>query len=156
MAQAGGGPQARVGDPPGDQQPKAVPQALSRRASRGTPRTKRSCKKFNLPADKAKVLYRPGKEVYDKRGKPSTCETCQGTGFVGRTGVFETIFLDDELRKAVRTVKQLPELGMQFRRAKMLYLQEQAIRKTIAGTTAINEVLRVLASGKKQGAPASQ
>jgi type II secretory ATPase GspE/PulE/Tfp pilus assembly ATPase PilB-like protein len=112
--------------------------------------------KFNLPADKAKVLYRPGKEVYDKRGKPSTCDTCQGTGFVGRTGVFETIFLNDELRKAVRTVKQLPELGMQFRRAKMLYLQEQAVRKAIAGTTAINEVLRVLASGKKPGAPASQ
>jgi type II secretory ATPase GspE/PulE/Tfp pilus assembly ATPase PilB-like protein len=113
-------------------------------------------KKFNLPADKAKVLYRAGKEVYDKRGKPSTCPTCQGTGFVGRTGVFETIFLDDELRKALRTVKQLPELGMQFRRAKMLYLQEQALRKAIAGTTAINEVLRVLAAGKKQGAPASQ
>jgi len=112
--------------------------------------------KFNLPADKAKVLYRPGKEVYDKRGKPSTCETCQGTGFVGRTGVFEAIVLDEELRKAIRTVKQLPELGMQFRRAKMLYLQEQAIRKTIAGTTAINEVLRVLAAGKKQGAPAAQ
>jgi type II secretory ATPase GspE/PulE/Tfp pilus assembly ATPase PilB-like protein len=114
-------------------------------------------KKFNLPADKAKVLYRPGKEVYDKRGKASTCETCQGTGFVGRTAVFEVIVLDDELRKAIRTVKQLPEIGMEFRRrAKMLYLQEQALRKVIAGTTAINEVLRVLSSGKKQGAPAPQ
>jgi type II secretory ATPase GspE/PulE/Tfp pilus assembly ATPase PilB-like protein len=114
-------------------------------------------KKFNLPADKAKVLYRPGKEVYDKRGKASTCNTCQGTGFVGRTAVFEVIVLDDELRKAIRTVKQLPEIGMEFRRrAKMLYLQEQALRKAIAGTTAINEVLRVLSSGKKQGAPAPQ
>ena len=109
-------------------------------------------KKFNLPAEKAKVLYRPGKEVFDKRGKPSTCGTCQGTGFVGRTGVFEAIFFDDELRKAIRTVKQLPELGMQFRRAKMLYLQEQALRKAIAGTTAINEMLRVLAPAKKPGA----
>jgi type II secretory ATPase GspE/PulE/Tfp pilus assembly ATPase PilB-like protein len=51
----------------------------------------------------------------------------------------------------------LPEIGMEFRRrAKMLYLQEQALRKAIAGTTAINEVLRVLSSGKKQGAPAPQ
>ena len=113
-------------------------------------------KKFNLPAEKAKVLYRPGKEVFDKRGKPSTCGTCQGTGFVGRTGVFEAIFFDDELRKAIRTVKQLPEIGMQFRRAKMLYLQEQALRKAIAGTTAINEMLRVLAPAKKPGVPAAQ
>jgi general secretion pathway protein E len=113
-------------------------------------------KKFNLPAEKAKVLYRPGREVFDKRGKPSMCEVCQGTGFVGRTGVFEMIVLNDELRKAIRTVKQLPELGMQFRRAKMLYLQEQALRKVIAGTTAVNEMLRVLASGKKQGAETPQ
>ncbi|MBP7049822.1 MAG: Flp pilus assembly complex ATPase component TadA [Phycisphaerae bacterium] len=113
-------------------------------------------KKFNLPAEKAKVLYRPGKEVFDKRGKPSTCDMCQGTGFIGRTGVFEMIILDDELRKAVRTVKQLPELGVQFRKAKMLYMQEQALRKVIAGTTAINEMLRVLAPPKKEGAPAAQ
>ncbi len=113
-------------------------------------------KKFNLPAEKAKVLYRPGKEIFDKRGKPSMCQNCQGTGFVGRTGVFEMIVLTDELRKAVRQVKQLPELGMQFRRAKMLYLQEQSLRKVIAGTTAINEMLRVLAAGKKEAAEASQ
>jgi len=113
-------------------------------------------KKFNLPAEKAKVLYRPGREVFDKRGKPSMCEACQGTGFIGRTGVFEMITLNDDLRKAIRTVKQLPELGMQFRRAKMLYIQEQALRKVIAGTTAVNEMLRVLASGKKQSTETSQ
>ena len=113
-------------------------------------------KKFNLSAEKAKVLFRPGKEVFDKRGKPSTCEYCQGTGFIGRMGVFEMIVLNDELRKAVRTVKQLPELGAQFRKAKMLYMQEQGLRKVLAGTTAINEMLRVLAPPKKEGAPAPQ
>lgn len=113
-------------------------------------------KKFNLPAEKAKVLFRPGKEVFDKRGKPSVCEDCQGTGFIGRMGVFEMIVLNEELKKAVKTVKQLPELGMQFRKAKMLYLQEQALRRVITGTTAINEMIRVLASGKKAGAPAAQ
>lgn len=112
--------------------------------------------KFNLPAEKAKVLYRPGKEVYDKKGKPSVCEECQGTGYVGRTGVFEMIVLNDELRTAIRQVKQLPELGMQFRRAKMLYLQEQALRKVIVGKTSINEMLRVLASAKKQNSAVSQ
>lgn len=113
-------------------------------------------KKFNLPAEKAKVLHRPGKEVYDKRGKPSVCDHCQGTGYVGRTAVFEMITLTDELRKAIRQVKQLPELGMHFRRAKMLYLQEQALRKVIAGKTAINEMLRVLSSAKKRKNSAAQ
>ena len=129
---------------------------LCEECKQGYTPNKELLKKFNLPAEKAKVLYRPGKEVYDKRGKASICDHCQGTGYVGRVGVFEMIVLTDELRKAIRQVKQLPELGMQFRRAKMLYLQEQALRKVIAGKTAINEVLRVLSSGKKQGNAASR
>jgi len=40
---------------------------------------------------------------------------------------------------------------MEFRRAKMLYLQEQALRKVMSGATAINEMVRVLAASKKQG-----
>jgi len=123
---------------------------LCEECKQGYAPNKELLKKFNLPAEKAKVLYRPGKEVYDKRGKASICDQCQGTGYVGRTGVCEMVVLTDELRKAVRHVKQLPELGMQFRRAKMLYLQEQALRKVIAGKTAINEMLRVLSSTKKQ------
>lgn len=108
-------------------------------------------KKFNLPAEKAKVLYRPGKVIYSKRGKESSCEDCQATGFRGRTGIFEMIMLNDALRKIAREAKALPEIGTQFRRAKMLYLQEQALRKVMAGQTAINEMVRVLAQTNKAG-----
>jgi type II secretory ATPase GspE/PulE/Tfp pilus assembly ATPase PilB-like protein len=109
-------------------------------------------RKFNINAEKTKVLYRAGKVQYDKHGKPSTCEKCQGTGYVGRTGVFEIVMLNDELREVLRQSKSLPEIGTQFRRAKMLYLQEQALRKVITGTIAINEMIRVLstAGAKKQ------
>ena len=105
-------------------------------------------KKFNISAEKTKVLYRTGKVVYDKRGKASTCENCQGTGYFGRMGVFEIITLNNELRKALTQTKSLPEIGMQFRRAKMLYLQEQALRRVISGTVAINEMIRVLSASK--------
>ena len=107
-------------------------------------------RKFNIPAEKAKVFYRPGKVIYPKHGKPITCEDCQGTGFLGRTGVFETITIDDELRNAIKQAKSLSEIGNQFRRAKMLYLQEQALRKVVGGTTSINEVVRMLSTPKKQ------
>ena len=105
-------------------------------------------KKFNISAEKTKVLYRTGKVVYDKRGKPSTCENCQGTGYFGRMGVFEIITLNNELRKTLTQTRSLPEIGMQFRRAKMLYLQEQALRRVISGTVAINEMIRVLSASK--------
>jgi len=105
-------------------------------------------RKFNISAEKTKVLYRAGKVQYDKHGKPVTCEHCQGTGFVGRTAVFETIIITDELRTAIKQAKSLPEIGAQFRRAKMLYLQEQALRKVISGTASVNEMIGVLSTSK--------
>jgi type II secretory ATPase GspE/PulE/Tfp pilus assembly ATPase PilB-like protein len=105
-------------------------------------------RKFNIAAEKTKVLYRAGKVQYDKHGKPFTCENCQGTGYFGRSGVFELVMMNDELRKVVKRSKSLPEIGTQFRRAKMLYLQEQALRKVIGGTVAINEMIRVLSPQK--------
>ncbi len=106
-------------------------------------------RKFNLPADKIKVLYRPGEVEYDKHGKPIVCEHCQGTGYYGRTGVFETIFLDEKLREAVKKSKNIQDIANHFRRAGMLYMQEQAIRKAAAGVTSINEIIRELTPKKK-------
>jgi len=107
-------------------------------------------RKFNLPAEKAKTLYRPGKVIYDKRGKPRPCENCQETGFIGRTGAFEIIIINDELRNAIKHTKSLSEIGTQFQRAKMLHLQGQTLRKVISGTTSVNEMIRVLSASKKQ------
>jgi len=109
-------------------------------------------KKFNITADKTKVLYRTGKVQYDKHGKPSPCEHCQGTGYFGRTAVFEIITMNDDLRKVIKQSKSLPEIGTQFRRAKMLYLQEQTLRKVITGKVAINEMIRVLSTSKTKKA----
>jgi len=105
-------------------------------------------KKFNITAEKTKVLYRAGKVQYDKHGKPLTCEHCQGTGYFDRTGIFEFAVMNDDLRKAIRKSKTLPEIGGHFRRAKMLYLQEQVLRKVIVGTASINEMIRVLSTSK--------
>ena len=109
-------------------------------------------KKFNITAEKTKVLYRTGKVQYDKHGKPLTCEHCQGTGYFGRTAAFEIVTLNDDLRKVIKKSNSLPEIGTQFRRAKMLYLHEQTLRKVIVGKVAINEMIRVLSTSKTKKA----
>ena len=106
--------------------------------------------KFNIPADKVKFFYKTGKVVYDKRGKPSPCENCQETGYFGRICIFEGIVFTDQLRKAIRDAKSPADIGTELRRAKMLYLQEQALLKVIAGVTSINEMVRVLSKQKEQ------
>ena len=113
-------------------------------------------RKFNITAEKTKVLYRAGKVQYDKHGKPLACDHCQGTGYFDRTGIFELVVMNDELRRAVRKAKTLPEIGAHFRRAKMLYLQEQVLRKVIVGTASINEMIRVLSASKTKKATPTQ
>ncbi|MBN2019636.1 MAG: Flp pilus assembly complex ATPase component TadA [Sedimentisphaerales bacterium] len=105
--------------------------------------------KFNIPAEKAKVFYKTGKVIYDKRGKASPCENCQQTGYFGRMCIFECIIFNEPLRKAIKDAKSIADIGNELRRAKMLYLQEQALLKVIAGTTSINEMVRVLSKSKE-------
>ena len=107
-------------------------------------------KKFGLPADKAKVLYRPGKPELGRGDKQIICDSCQGTGFVGRMAVFETIVIDNKLREDIKKLETISEIAAQFRQAKMLYLQEQALMRVVEGTTAINEVVRIFSTSKKQ------
>ncbi|MBN1788127.1 MAG: Flp pilus assembly complex ATPase component TadA [Sedimentisphaerales bacterium] len=108
-------------------------------------------KKFNIPAEKVKQFYRPGQVKHTKRGKPIRCEYCQGTGFLGREAIFESIILDNETRKLLKQAKSTADIANILRHARMLYLQDQAIRKVAAGQTSINEVVRAL-SGQQNAA----
>ena len=111
-------------------------------------------KRLNLPAAKIRQFYRPPTEFeYDKRGKPILCPHCQGTGYYGRTAVFETLFITDVLRDLIRKNAPVNTLRAQARKDRMLYLQEQALRKVIEGTTSIQEVLRVTVEKKQERKP---
>lgn len=103
-------------------------------------------KKFNIPADEVNTFYRPGDIEYDKHGRPILCKTCQGTGFYGRCGLFETIRITEPLREVIRNAKSTQEIATAFRRAGMLYMQEQSIKKVSNGITSINEVIRNFAT----------
>ncbi len=101
-------------------------------------------KKLNLPANKIKQFYRPPPEIeYDKRGNPILCPNCHGTGYFGRTAVFETLIISDASRKLIAEGATSNVISTQCRKERMLYLQEQALRKVIDGTTSIQEVLRI-------------
>ena len=106
-------------------------------------------KKLNLSAEQIKILYRPGEIEYDKRGRPIVCENCQGTGYFGRTGLFETIVLDEKLKKTIKEAGSLKEIASQFRRSGMLYMQEQSVKKVTEGVTSINEVISTFSMPQK-------
>lgn len=98
-------------------------------------------KKFNLPAEDVNLFYRAGEIEYDKHGKPIVCETCQGTGYYGRVGMFETIRITDDVRESLKAASSAKDIATAVRKTRMLYMQEQAIKKVVAGETSINEVI---------------
>jgi type II secretory ATPase GspE/PulE/Tfp pilus assembly ATPase PilB-like protein len=107
-------------------------------------------KKLNLPADKIERFYRPPTEPkLNKRGKEIVCPTCQGTGYVGRTGVFEVLVVGPAVAKLIAEGATIDKIKAQCRKNKMYYLQEEALLKVIDGTTSMNEVLRCLGGQEK-------
>jgi type II secretory ATPase GspE/PulE/Tfp pilus assembly ATPase PilB-like protein len=109
-------------------------------------------KKGNLPMDADRPFFRPPNPAeieVDKYGNQSLCPVCQGSGYLGRTGVFEILDIDDELRALIAKGTPLPTIKVEARKKGMQSLQTVALRKVYDGLTSINEVLRVT----KEGAP---
>jgi type II secretory ATPase GspE/PulE/Tfp pilus assembly ATPase PilB-like protein len=99
-------------------------------------------RKMNMPADT--VLYRQPEPEYDKRGEPVLCDACQGSGYVGRTAVFETLVVDDAMRKIIRTASSIGEIQQAAAKRGGVGLQAQAMHKVLDGTTSIQEIVRVV------------
>ncbi len=107
--------------------------------------------KINMPADGVEQFYRPHTgPLTDAKGKPYICPTCQGSGYFGRTAVFEMMEVTDDIRQMVTSGTSLSQIKAACRKNKMLYLQEQGLRKAIDGTTSVQEVIRITEPQKKK------
>ena len=71
------------------------------------------------------------------------CEECRGTGYRGRTGVYELVVMDNELRLEVQRRRGSEELRSMAIAKGMRTLLDDGIRAARAGITTLEEVLRV-------------
>jgi general secretion pathway protein E len=84
--------------------------------------------------------YHAAKRLRRARG----CRACEGTGYRGRTGLFEVLELDDALRDLTFRGASLEELKKRALAAHRLRpLLADGARKVLAGATSATEVLRV-------------
>ena len=75
--------------------------------------------------------------------EPVGCETCRGTGFNGRTGIYEVLTITDAIRALVVAREPSSAIKNQGLKEGMHTLREDGWEKVLAGTTTIEEVLRV-------------
>jgi type IV pilus assembly protein PilB len=70
------------------------------------------------------------------------CERCNNTGHRGRTGIFELVPINDELRDLISTGVSTDELRKHCRQQGMETLREAGLKALFSGTTTIEEVVR--------------
>jgi general secretion pathway protein E len=101
----------------------------------GHPADARECKVFNLSATKPPTLY-----------KPVGCDNCKRTGYRGRTGIYEMVMVDDELRAKIHDGSGEQELE-KYARTMTPSIRDDGKRLVLAGITSVEEVLRVTREG---------
>jgi general secretion pathway protein E len=75
--------------------------------------------------------------------RPRGCETCRSTGYHGRTGIYELMQLNDEMRSKVLSNAPVAELRALAATGGLVPLRGAGWAKACAGVTSIEEVLRV-------------
>jgi type IV pilus assembly protein PilB len=70
------------------------------------------------------------------------CDKCHHTGYRGRTGLFEIMTIDDEIRRLIEANASIEELREAAITGGMRSLREAGLRAAAEGRTTIEEVLR--------------
>lgn len=102
-----------------------------------------SCKKTYAPTQSElelfeKIIGRAPKQLVRGQG----CSNCQGLSFKGRTGIFEVIVMDANVRSLLRGKVNEVELRDELIRQGFVTLLRDGLEKAETGITTIEEVLR--------------
>jgi len=101
-----------------------------------------------------KVSYEPDEDVLRELGPDAEqvrgrtlwygkgCELCHHTGYRGRTGLFEIMRVDGEIRRVIHARASTGEIREAARAAGMLSLRDSGLRALTEGRTTVEEVLR--------------
>ncbi len=104
---------------------------------------------------KCKEPYEPGQKIVDKlelAGNITTyhgagCEYCRNTGYRGRTGIFELMIVNSEIRQLILERASSDVIRKMAVSQGMQLLRESGLEKVGQGITTIEEVLRVAQEG---------
>jgi type II secretory ATPase GspE/PulE/Tfp pilus assembly ATPase PilB-like protein len=71
------------------------------------------------------------------------CDQCGGTGYKGRTAIFEAVSMDDEIRDAIRSNSPTRVYRQLFAARHIPTLRREGWARVRAGETTLDEVMRV-------------
>jgi type II secretory ATPase GspE/PulE/Tfp pilus assembly ATPase PilB-like protein len=117
---------------------------LCEKCKEGYPPPPEVLKQLGLPAGRIEALYRPPTVPIDPKHPEVVCDVCNGLGYHGRTGLFELLVVDDNIRQVLTKAPKLENLRAMAKKLKHRGLQEEGVLLVARGVTSIQELLRVL------------
>lgn len=98
------------------------------------------CREAFEPASSEKAYFPfPVKELYRGKG----CRECRESGYLGRTGIFEILPIDNKLRQMISQRVDAQAIKDYAISNGMRTLYAEGIEKVISGITSLQEILRV-------------
>jgi type IV pilus assembly protein PilB len=101
------------------------------------------CKQiYQAPEHMRKYVERSGikpEEILHGSG----CDYCRGSGYLGRTGIYELLIIDDRFRDMINQDASVSSMRRVFRESGQPTLFDDGMKKVKRGVTTIEEVLRV-------------
>jgi type II secretory ATPase GspE/PulE/Tfp pilus assembly ATPase PilB-like protein len=100
------------------------------------------CKESYYPAPSVHKTFQIREDVLLYRGKG--CPACKYKGYRGRTGVYEVLVIDDELREMIVNKAPSEVLKKRAHEKGMRVMRDDAIMKVLFGVTTLEEALTVV------------
>ncbi len=75
--------------------------------------------------------------------EPAGCKECMGSGYRGRTGIYELLVIDETMRKVILGEANLDKIRDAAQAQGMETLREAAMKKVLEGVTSLEEALRI-------------
>ena len=104
------------------------------------------CLQCKKPADiPPEALLRAGFKGDDLDGSwqpfaPIGCDNCKGTGYRGRTGIYEVMPISDEMRQLIMRNGNALDIAAQSQKEGIRNLRTSGLRKVKAGITSLEEI----------------
>ena len=102
-----------------------------------------SCKEIDTSAADAEELKLFGIDSSVSLYRGKGCEHCSFTGYYGRSGIFELLVVDEDIRKLILKNADATQIRDTAKQHGMRTLLEDGAEKIKEGMTTLNEVLRV-------------
>jgi general secretion pathway protein E len=97
---------------------------------------------YELTEEEQEAFYQELKQKETKLYLGTGCNLCAGTGYRGRTGIFEFMVMSDAIRRMLRSHGNSVEIKAQAIAEGMMTMKQDGMRKAREGITTIGEVMR--------------